>query len=471
MRVFFYILTLILFCCLINKTQAQKNKIHIEIGKRKIALNEAFTIKVVNEGKEDIKVKASQFPKIKGLEDQSVSTSRYTNTINGIPKTTKEYEMTYYPIKEGKFTLPDFEIIINNKPYTKKGFTITVIEENPNLPQLIRFSEEDFIDEDLKNITDDVFFSLAVNKNQIYVGEGVTISLAIYLSENAPIQLADDAGLQIEKISQQLKPANCWEENFDISEAIITAIEINGKSYNQVKVYQATFFPFNQEHIIFPSVKFEVDKREFDKEKKQMVKKRLLIYSRKKTIFVKDLPNHPLKDKVAVGTFYLREGLSKLTYNTGESFNFNFILTGEGNISSINSPTVDENKAFDFYPPNIQQYVNRRQGKILGRKVFSYQIIPKESGEYAFSNYFEWIYFNPVAEKYDTLRPRNIIKISGKNIRDVEIASYKSNPFYSKIEDENNEFVDNSWKNQTRLIMEIITFAMIVITTFLAFKR
>ena len=83
-----------------------------------------------------------------------------------------------------------------------------------------------------------------------------------------------------------------------------------------------------------------------------------------KTVNVKALPPHPLKDQVAVGKFNLDEKVDKLSVETGDSFEYQFNIYGEGNISGINDPIIPSDKNIDFYPPNINQDVNRGNGRV-----------------------------------------------------------------------------------------------------------
>ena len=70
-----------------------------------------------------------------------------------------------------------------------------------------------------------------------------------------------------------------------------------------------------------------------------------------KTITVVDLPPHPLKDQVAVGDYELEEYASTNNLKTGQSFNYEFKIVGEGNISGIDAPTPLESDVFDFILP------------------------------------------------------------------------------------------------------------------------
>lgn len=256
----------------------------------------------------------------------------------------------------------------------------------------------------------------------MYVGEGLTASLSFYVADNnrAPLQF-HDLGKQLGEILKELRPENCWEENFNIENINGEPIEINGKRYTQYKIYQAELYPLNSEPIQFPSVglkmiKYKVAKNPsfFGRNRQEDFK---TFYSKAKTVKVKPLPAHPLKDRVAVGDYSLNERLSGQQLETGQSFSYEFNIYGEGNISAINKPMVDGDDTFDFYDPNVTQNINRRNNKVTGSKSFSYFGIPKEPGDYELTDYFKWIFFNPKTEKYDTLTSNKVVHVTGESKR------------------------------------------------------
>jgi len=78
----------------------------------------------------------------------------------------------------------------------------------------------------------------------------------------------------------------------------------------QYKVYQASFYPLNDKAIVFPSVGLENDQHSrwprihhsFGQNRQEDFKK---FYSKAKTVKVKQLPPHPMRDAVAVGDYRL----------------------------------------------------------------------------------------------------------------------------------------------------------------------
>ena len=67
-----------------------------------------------------------------------------------------------------------------------------------------------------------------------------------------------ELGRQLTEIIKKIKPSNCWEENFNIENINSIPVVINNKRYNQYKIFEATYYPFNNENIYFPKLELEL---------------------------------------------------------------------------------------------------------------------------------------------------------------------------------------------------------------------
>jgi hypothetical protein len=174
---------------------------------------------------------------------------------------------------------------------------------------------------------------------------------------------------------------------------------------------------------------------------------------------------------VPVGKYRLQEEISSTELNTGDSFNYSFIVAGEGNISAINKPQVAQSKAFDFYDPNVKQSVNRNNGKVRGTKTFNYFGIPNEPGGYKLSDYFQMVFFNPEEAKYDTLKSRVELVVKGESRRNEYISSSDLGSFYDRIGLEENTLVKLSSAGSSRIFANVFILIMLALTAALYVKR
>ena len=458
---------------------AQAQDLSIKLGHNTIGKNQNYTISIVSKNG-NIK-SYDKFPDIEGFRKLGTSSSSQTNIVNGRVSSSHSIIMNYSAVKEGTFTLTPFEINANGVLLKSSGATITVKKavqqqhNNRSDPFQDFFGRQRSAPSEFVDIKEDAFFALSTDKKEVYVGEGFTTTLAFYVAEanRAPLQFYD-LGRQLGEILKVIKPANCWEENFNIEQINGQRVDINGKNYTQYKVYQGAFYPLNNEPIVFPSIgldmiKYKVAKNPsfFGQNRQESLKK---FKTKTVTVRVKELPPHPYKDKVAVGNFKLREKVNKTELNTGQSFNYDFNIYGEGNLAGITPPVVAKSENLELYPPNTSQEINRTGNRVTGTKAFDYYGIPKEPGTYELSEYFQWIFFNLRKNNYDTLKANVVLTVKGESRKNEAIISNDLGSFYDLIEVESNEFMyQNDWPI-LRIAMNFFILLIIIASSFFIYK-
>jgi hypothetical protein len=455
-------------------------EVAIELGPDEIALNETFSIKVTIAND---KIKSyDEFPEIAGFQKQGLSQSSSMNVINGQVSSTSSIIQYYKPTKKGVVTIGKFSIKINGNDYASPGKSVTVVDaraaqRQPN--QIDPFSdlfggtreEPEFIE-----IEDDAFFASSVDREEIYVGQGFNVSLAFYMSETnqAPFQFYEP-GKQLDAILKKMKPANAWEENFNITNIQPERVTFNGKNWIKYKVYEATFFPFSEGEITIPPIAWEMIKYKVAKNPTFFGSNRLEDFktftSSSKKIKVKPLPPHPLRNEVSVGVFQLRENISEFDGQTGEGITYNFGITGEGNINSVSPPKTKQIHLLNTFDPNVRQQVNRGNGKITGLKEFSYYLTVNEPGQVKLGDYFEWIYFNPYLEKYDTLKPKAILNISGESKVNQAISNQRLGGIYDLIDVEDNELSNQRYKYYFSVFINLLLVGAVILLAVLITRR
>jgi hypothetical protein len=467
------------FFILLISIHASAQEIRVKLGPDQIAVNQAFTITVTVEND---RIKSyDNFPDIAGMTKRGTSSSSSTNIVNGQISSSQSIIQNYIPDQEGMARIPDFEMTINGKRVRVKGKTVKI---GPAVKQRNYdpfgdpfgdvFSRRNEPTEYIE-VKDNAFFALSLDKTEVYIGEGFNAQLAFYVPQNsrAPLQF-HDTGKQLTEILKDIRPANCWEENFNIDNINGEVVQLNNKNYIKYKIYQATYFPLTLEAIEFPKVGLEMIKYKvaknptfFGRNRKQDFK---TFYTRPKKVIVKDLPPHPLKNEVNVGNYWLSDKINRGELNTGESFNYIFEIKGEGNISAIDNPTVRNDKNFDFFDPNVRQEIRRSNNRVMGSKSFSYFGIPNEPGEFNLGNYFEWIFFNPYDEKYDTLEVDVPLTITGESKRNDYISSNDLGSFYDIIEFKDNDIRNINTDQTIKLFFNLFILLVLISTAYIIFK-
>ncbi len=451
-------LSCVLIVMLFLTSKAQE--VSIALGEPKIGLNQYFTITITIEN--DRLKQYSDFPDIDGFIKRGTSSSTSTSFVNGQMTSTQSIIQNYQASQQGTFELQPFRMTINGKEVRSSGAKIEVGEPVQQRRRNAFSSDpfEDFFGKknqpaEFIDVEADAFLAVTTDKQEVYVGEGFTTTLAFYVAESNRADMRFyDLGTQITELVKLLKPNSCWEESFNIDNINGEPIDLGGKSYTRYRIYQATFFPLNLEDIHFPSVGLKMIKYKVAKNPSFFGRNRQedfeTFHSREKTIRVKDLPQHPLKESVAVGNYRLSEDISNEALETGMSFNYDFTVIGEGNISAIEAPQPSDNGDFDFYAPNVQQNVNKSNARVRGSKSYNFYAIPNEPGDYNLSDYFNWVYFNPTSESYDTLKSELVVKVTGESRKNQFIAATDLGDFYDKIESTDNQLYSlngNNWMN------------------------
>lgn len=456
----------------------------VSISPQKLAIGNNLKITLTIENSQ-IK-NYGQFPEIPGFRKAGISSSSSTNFINGKMSSSQSIVQNYIAVKIGVFEIPGFSIQINEETINVNGRQVEV-DNSYNKPKKSPFNNffdpfddpfDNFFDrnnEEFYEVEADAFLNLSTNKKSVYVGEAFNTVLSFFVSES---NVADmrfyELGKQLTEIIKKIKPANCWEENFNIENINSIPVTINNKRYNQYKIFEATYYPLNNNPIRFPKLELELIKYKISKRPSFFGRNKIedfeTFYSKPLNINVKDLPDHPLKEIISVGNFKLRENINTKNLNTGEDLNYEFEILGEGNISAINEPTINL-KGIDFYPPNSQQNISREKSKVYGSKKFSFYGTPSEPGSYNFSKNISWIFFDPNRSRYDTLKSDIKINVKGKKlIKNTSIAQ-DDDPYLNLIKDEKNTLVSNKKQGINSIILNIITLTLLIVFSFFVFRN
>ncbi|MEX2593566.1 MAG: BatD family protein [Anditalea sp.] len=454
--------------------------IKIELGPDEIALNETFNIKVTVS---DEKIKSyGSFPEIPGFQKQGLSQSSSMNVINGQMSSTNSIIQYYKPLRKGQFILGNFSMNINGNVASSEGKEISVMDTRQN-SRGGRSNDpfDDFFggsgeEPEFVEVEDEAFFSLSLDKEEVYVGEGFHVSLAFYMPEDnqAPFNF-HEPGRQLESIIQKIKPTNAWEENFNITNIQPEKVSLNGKNWTRFKVYESVFYPFSEGAIDIPSVPWKMIKYKIAKDPTFFGNNRQedfkTFYSSPKSISIKPLPPHPLKNEVSVGVYELRENFDQKEIATGEGVTYNFGIMGEGNINSIQPPKKTEEQKLNSFDPNERQQINRGYGRVTGVKEYNYYLTINEPGRVELKDHFEWIFFNPSLEKYDTLRPEAVLNVAGENKVNQAISSSRLGGIYDLIEVEDNNLLNQRFKYYFSAFINVLLVATVILLGILMIKK
>ena len=160
----------------------------IELGPDEIALNQGFTITITvhNERLRGY----DNFPDIEGFRKMGTTSSSNTSIINGQISSSQSTIQQYAALNEGTFRLKPFTITVNGKKISSPGKTIKVGPASRRTTRYDPFSNSIFDEyfgrggeEEFMDVKADAFLALTTDKDEVYLGEGFTATLAFYVSE------------------------------------------------------------------------------------------------------------------------------------------------------------------------------------------------------------------------------------------------------------------------------------------------
>jgi hypothetical protein len=457
-------------------------QVSIELGKSPVPINQYYTISVKLQDQPLREIGA--FPEIEGFKKSTKFSSTKTMIVGGNTTTVLTITQNYAALNEGSYLLKPFSIKANGKTIQSQGATIVVTAmadtepQGATLPDIVVPNEQlDVLEGQPEYVEkkDNAFLTIYTNKNKVYVGEGLTVALYFYLAREDQ-RLLDfyDFAEQSIAILKQLKQSHVWEESFDFTEVIAENVTVEGKPYLRFKLYEAVLYPLTAKPIRFPQLSLKMIKYKVAANPSLLEDDRLegykTYFARAREIEVKQLPPHPMRDVVPVGIYRLTESLTQKRVEINKSFQYSFQIAGEGNLAAVMAPVPETPVGFDFYPPDIQQDVTRQNGRVYGYKTFTYTILPRVPGNYAFNEIFNWIYFNPVTAKYDTLQPALNVQIIAARDAEILTVSKDFGPFYNIIHREDAKLVKLNEFTEIKRYTNIILLLLLVIASFIFIK-
>lgn len=460
-----YFIQGIILCFFITiSVQAKNNSATIEFNAKQLNLGEPFIISVVISDSD--KRPVILFPEIAELEKRSKSATSEAKMVNGKRMVIQTIRQEYFATKAGKYIIPDFTLLVNGEVLVSEETEILFIEDGDN--ELTDSNE--LLPTD--NITENVFFSVRSNKSTVFIRQGFTLRVSLFISESAPVEMDFyQFNDQFQNILKSIRPMGCWEENTGMEEIVRRKIYIKEKAYTEYIMFNATFFPLKLENIKFPSVGLNmlvVDRMGTVNVEKKVIE---TFNSKPFTITVKQLPPHHLRDQVPVGEYILSENLTSNMVLPGESVKYKYKIQGKGNIVSIPAPGIILNSSFDFYPPEISHIVTRNANGVSGEKSFEYIVVPRSVGLFPLKRYFQWIYFDPVKSAYDTLQSSEILEVRGKDSKQGDLSLNHSLGIYDNIEKQETTKVNINYKNIVKNLTNAIAVCLLLFTIWIFRKQ
>jgi len=385
--------TLIICFCLVQFLFSQD--FNVKVSENKIGLNESFEISfVLNGGGKDFS--PPPFSDFRILRGPSKSSS--TSIVNGNLSQELIYTYVLKPKKIGVFAILPASIKVKGKTIGTQPMIIQVQKSNaskkPNTPYNI--------------VARKVHLEVASNKKSCYVGEPIVLTYTLYFN------------LNIGNIAQQpIKYNGFWTNNIDVNSST-KKNQYKGENYNSAIIKQVVLVPQNSgkqsvEKLSLGLVaNVPTNKRDFFN---MTINQQIdyTVVSNHLSINVLDLPVLGMPDNFsgAIGDFQLHTDLDKDSININESAIFSVKISGDGNLTLINTPEVNFNDEIEVFDPKNMDNIKVDYRGIKGYKKEEYLIVPRYKGVYNL-NPVVFNFFNPNTKRYVSLRSEvKEIQVSG----------------------------------------------------------
>lgn len=404
-----------IFCFQIN-VFGQDSDVKIEYSSKLLKKGENFSIKITIKNQKEWK--AEGFPEIKGFKKTSKSISHSQIKLQNKVILQHNIVQNYLAIEDGQYETGQFDLQINNTSFRQESLSLIIGD-----PKILELKNKTSASTNLNletglegNLKEDVKLILNVDKKVIYESEGVLVNVSLFVSDanSSQLEFPSNINQQVEQIAKDIKPENCIEYRTTISKILGYKQVINNISYTSYKLFESLYFPINKNEISF-------NKTNFQMKTGPKLLESINLQTQNIKLQVKPLPEHPLKDKVCVGSLSLSQNFESKSTETGKVVDYIISVTGKGNNSKVVFNEISNDANFDFFTPVIRNSGTDNPG--IFKKTFIFKIYPKQPGRFELGPYFNIIYFNTSTAKYDTLVPTAKLLISGNKIKNTALES------------------------------------------------
>lgn len=356
-------------------------------------------------------IRVGEFSGFELLYGPSTSRQSSFQMING--KTTQSSSITFTYVllaqKEGEFKLPVASVDVTGKTIRSNSATITVLPSSgggggstgahgqQNQAHGRRQSAGTVGDQDL-------FITATASKTRIFEQEAVVLTYKLYTLVNIR-QLVGEM--------PELDGFHCQELD-NKAQLSLKYEHYKGRNYGTAIWRQYVLFPQKSGKLTIPSISFDAEVEitnasadPFDLffgggSLTQMVNK--TIHTPAIDLDVAPLPSpRPDNFSGAVGKFTMTGTLTPEQLNANDAATLKLVVSGQGNMKLMKAPSVDAPKDFEVYTPKETDKTTNTASGAKGNVTFDYVMVPRHGGTYMIPA-VEFVYFNPEAEKYVTLR-------------------------------------------------------------------
>ncbi|XXF76514.1 BatD family protein [Myxococcaceae bacterium GXIMD 01537] len=318
--------------------------------------------------------------------------------------------------RPGKLTLPPSVMTADGRTYRTESINMTVrsgrvspprgqANNRQALPDPFRnfpmpdpFADSEDAEEDLPTGVprgdSDLFLRSSLDKDEVYVGEQVTLSLYIY----SRVDLSSVDSVTMPKLE------GFWSEEVENPTQLSSEQRvINGIPYRAYLLRRRALFPVKPGTVSISSAEADITTGFL------FAGHRVHRVANALKVKVRPLPAGapPGFVNANVGSWNLSVDVTQTRVELGQPVTVKVILDGVGNVKNVSPPKLTAPEAFKVYDPTTTDRLTPGKGKVQGRRVVEYLVMPQRTGTFTLPG-LEFPYFDPRAGRYEVARTEPI---------------------------------------------------------------
>tara|TARA_B100000809_G_scaffold264521_1_gene320584 strand:- start:3574 stop:5346 length:1773 start_codon:yes stop_codon:yes gene_type:complete len=368
-----------------------------KVSKKTLGINERLRVNFeMNQDGDNFVPPSFKGFNVVGGPNQSISNS----WINGKRSYSKTYSYFLAPKSQGKFTINQATIEIDDQIYktTLLNIVVTAAVTKPK-----DGNNADYL------ASENVHLIAEVSNETPYLNEAISVVYKLYVSND----------VSITRSWQEIdtpKFEDFWSQNIvDKGKQQIFEGTFKGKPYRYVILRKAVLYPQKTGALIIEPLTLDIpiDVQGNSRDifgRRRMTRVNRTISAGKRTITVKPLPIEGKPDNFsgAVGNFNFNVSTNKSTLNANEALELKIRVKGTGNLKLFNLPSLKLPSSLEVYEPvrdnNVAVNIKGMNGFIND----TYTVIPQYKGSYPIRP-ITFSYFNPASKSYKTVSSDEII--------------------------------------------------------------
>lgn len=394
---------------------SQDLSVEASVDRDRLGLDEQLTFTVTVSGNS---IDAVSEPTLPVMRDFTVigrtsSSSSQINIINGRLSTSRTLQYIYglQPRAGGQSVIGAATITYKGKTYRTQPITVQVVQGASSGPSGGPGGQTNPSPSDRAVMGDNLFIKAILDKTRVRRGEQITITYKLYTRVSL-------SNVQFDKLPAY---TGFWTEELLTAQHLNFSSEvINGKRYDTALLKKVALFPTAVGHQRIEPLSILCDvplDTFFSRTQRASLRTEVLTFD------VLPLPEagKPPQFSGGVGRFTMRASIDTTQAAVNQPFTLTVVLSGEGNLKTINEPVLPNLPDFKRYSSSSTDAIIKRESHVSGEKTYKYMLIPKTPGEHRILP-ITFSFFDPTDNAYKTLETKPIAVTvapgSGESIAD-----------------------------------------------------